>query len=157
MRTTAPADLNLPQGYDLMGEDDDIQPVAERVVILFHHSEHRIRVGAGRNLEVYDGLGGLGEMRPAERDHRRLGKMAEASKPALSAIHWHAQEQAIRLPFEAQHAAFLASIEQKYLPETDSVPFASRTGSVDALARRAEISLEGLVGRKPAAAGRINA
>jgi hypothetical protein len=33
-----------------------IQPVGEHVVILFHHSEHRIRVGAGRNLEVYDGL-----------------------------------------------------------------------------------------------------
>jgi hypothetical protein len=33
-----------------------IQAVGEHVVILFHHSEHRIRVGARRNLEVYDGL-----------------------------------------------------------------------------------------------------
>ncbi len=33
-----------------------IQPAGEHVVILFHHSGHRIRIGAKRNLEVYDGL-----------------------------------------------------------------------------------------------------
>lgn len=38
-----------------------IQPVGEHVVILFHHSEHRVRVGSGRNHALYEGLVGAWE------------------------------------------------------------------------------------------------
>jgi hypothetical protein len=43
--------------------------------------------------------------------------MSHTSEPEFNkyiVILWHGQEQAISLPFEAQHAAVLASIEAKY-------------------------------------------
>jgi hypothetical protein len=38
-----------------------IQPVGEHVVILFHHSEHRVRVGSSRHHALYEGLVGVWE------------------------------------------------------------------------------------------------
>ena len=49
-----------------------------------------------------------------------MSHTSEAEFSKYIVILWHGQEQAVSLPFEAQHAAVLASIQQRY-PDAQAV------------------------------------
>jgi hypothetical protein len=70
------------------------------------------------------GVVGAGEAQAPEKTVRKkvqiMSHTSEAEFNKYIVILWHGQEQVISLPFEAQHAAVLGSIQQKY-PDAQAV------------------------------------